>query len=111
MIAFRDRFLAYKLGFYKARNIPLELPLNQELTNEFTKGYPTSFHGNPLNAKPMARNNKDRIIAWMCLWPLSFVGTLLNDPVKKFFGFVFTQIQEAYQKMSDRIFRNDQELK
>lgn len=66
----------------------------------------TSYRGNSLNQKPMAARNKKKITAWMIFWPFSMVGTVLNDPVKRIFTFLFGRFKHLYQKMSDRVFKD-----
>lgn len=60
--------------------------------------------------KPQAHDNKARIVAWIGFWPFSFVGTLLNDPVRRLCEFVFNQLRGTYQRLANRIFREDVEL-
>lgn len=61
--------------------------------------------------RPRAAKNKSRITAWMAYWPCSFIGTFLNDPVRRMFNWAFTQFKTLYQKMADHVFRHDLELK
>ena len=53
---------------------------------------------------PKAANNKNRIITWMSYWPLSAFWTLINEPVKKLFKFIYSKIESLYEKMSDSTF-------
>lgn len=50
-----------------------------------------------------ASNNKARIIHWMLYWPLSGLWTLLNDPIKRGFKYIFGRLSEYYDKMSTKI--------
>lgn len=56
---------------------------------------------------PQASKNKSKIIAWMAYWPFSFIGTLLNDPIRKLFNSIFNEFKELYQKMANSIFAED----
>lgn len=56
---------------------------------------------------PQASYNKGRIIAWMSFWPFSFIGTLLNDPIRKLFNQIFNQFKNLYQRMANNIFASD----
>ncbi len=60
-----------------------------------------------LNGKkaPEASKHKSKIVAWICYWPFSFVGTILNDPLRRFVNFIYNRLGSTYQKMSDYIFR------
>jgi len=43
----------------------------------------------------------------MCFWPFSLVGTLLNDPVRKLFKFIYNRINGLYQKIADEILKDE----
>ena len=55
---------------------------------------------------PSARYNKSRIITWMSYWPFSALWTLINEPFKKTFKFIYSKIEGLFQAMSDRIFKD-----
>lgn len=55
---------------------------------------------------PLVKDNKDKIILWMVYWPWSAIWTIINDPVRRFFDFVYMRISGLYQKISDRIFKD-----
>lgn len=46
---------------------------------------------------------KARIIGWMTYWPWSFVWTMLNDPIRRFFSRVYTACAGTMQRMADSI--------
>ena len=52
---------------------------------------------------PSASNYKSKIIAWMCWWPISMIGTVLNDPVKRLLTFVYCRLSGIYQKFANKI--------
>ena len=113
LMAFREKFRAYKAEFMRAQMPPLDqIPEDRQrnfqifLTNQYD-----SFYGNSFTTRPRAAKNKTRIVSWMSLWPCSVIGTVLNDPVRRLFTFLFTWFKSLYQAMSDRIFAKDVELK
>ncbi len=57
-----------------------------------------------LNKKPGARDNKARILTWTIWWPWSFIWTLVDDPLKKFFKYIYKKLQATYQKIADKIY-------
>lgn len=61
--------------------------------------------------KPVAAENKAKITSWMAFWPCSLISTLLNDPVRRLFKFLFNTLKVLYQKMADAVFADDPELK
>lgn len=58
-----------------------------------------------IEIRPRARKHRGRIIMWMAYWPWSFCWTVLNDPVRKAFKFIFRHIHDYLQEISDNAFR------
>lgn len=54
--------------------------------------------------KPAASHHKSSITQWIAFWPISFVWTMINDPVRKIANYVFSRIKGTFQKMSDSMF-------
>jgi len=55
--------------------------------------------------KPSASRCKSQIITWMTYWPWSALWTLINDPVRRFFCWVYEQLSGTLQAISDRAFQ------
>ena len=55
---------------------------------------------------PSAKNYKKDIIVWMSYWPWSMVWTILNDPIKRFFNYVYLKFSTLYQKLADMMFED-----
>jgi len=121
LMSFRDAFRQQKEAFFKSKGMGGLLstaPVPTELQAEFKEFVQhnarwTSEHRNQLfdMERPRASKNKARITAWASFWPFSFVGTLLNDPVRRLFNLLFNWFKALYQQMSDWVFRKDSELK
>jgi len=117
LMSFRDTFREMKEGFLKERNLDPTDQVPENLRGSF-KDYVRNHVGwsNKHRTqlwdleRPRASKNKGRITAWASFWPFSFVGTLLNDPVRRLFNFLFKWFKELYQKLSDHLFRKDVEL-
>jgi len=54
--------------------------------------------------KPMASKHKTSITEWIAFWPISFVWTMINDPVRKIVNYIFSRIKNLFQRMSDSMF-------
>ena len=54
---------------------------------------------------PKASYHKDRIITWMIYWPFSMLWTLINDPVRRGFEWIYRRIGKLMQSISERVFR------
>lgn len=51
---------------------------------------------------PTPINKKSVIVSWIGYWPLSFIGTLLNDPFRRFFGFVYESVSNFYVYITNK---------
>jgi hypothetical protein len=56
-----------------------------------------------LSATPKAKEYKGMITAWAIWWPASVIGTIVDDPVRKFINFMFDLFSGLYQKAADKI--------
>lgn len=121
LMSFRDAFRTQKEAFFKSKGLDGLLataPVPEEHQAAFKDFIQhnvrwTGEHRAQLFdlERPRASKNKARITAWASFWPFSFVGTLLNDPVRRLFNLLFNWFKALYQQMSDWVFRNDGELK
>lgn len=121
LMSFRDAFRTQKEAFFKEKGLSglvITAPIPQEhqaAFKEFVRNNArwNSEHRSQLfdMERPRASKNKARITAWASFWPFSFVGTLLNDPVRRLFNLLFNWFKALYQQMSDWVLRNDSELK
>lgn len=64
-----------------------------------SEGLPTEF---PLKVGEYKR----LIMGWMILWPASFVWTIINDPVRHVFEFIYNKIGGTMQRISDSVFKD-----
>lgn len=53
---------------------------------------------------PKAKHEYGRIISWMSYWMFSMAWTIVNDPVKRTFKFLFARLEGVYQKIADKMF-------
>lgn len=118
LMSFRDAFREKKEAFLKGRNLDPAGQVPDEHMAAFkdyldnSVEWSSSHRGQLLSLqRPRASKNKSRITAWASFWPFSVVGTLLNDPVRRLFNFLFNHFKALYQRMADWVFRKDLELK
>jgi hypothetical protein len=112
LMAFRNKYREAKESWLALKGLPFNLVLTADQQEAFFKAiaYDT-YRGNRMTFKPKATTNKGRIVAWMSFWPFSAIGTIINDPVRRFFSFLFNQFKATYQRMSDRVMASHSELK
>lgn len=53
---------------------------------------------------PKASQHKARIIAWMMWWPASAVWTLIDDPLRRLFNWIYARVSSVYDKITKMIF-------
>jgi hypothetical protein len=59
-----------------------------------------------LKINPVGLENKGLITSWIMYWPLSLLGTLLNNPFRRFFAYVYESVSGLYDKISDKHKKN-----
>ena len=102
-----------KLKVFKAYNLEnsiTEIPqrVYDSLISEFRtqlgvfSKYRLDFTNGVLS--PQVLNHKRLIVAWMTWWPVSGLWTLINDPIVRFFGWIYEQISDGLQRISDHAF-------
>jgi hypothetical protein len=112
LVNFRDKFRELRTAWFvnnkldPTQPLPDDLKLKSEGVDPFGWSY-RAWHN---MQKPRASDNKSRIIGWMAFWPFSMVGTLLNDPIRKLFTWLFNQLKGLYQRMADKILGNEMDM-
>ena len=56
--------------------------------------------------KPLSSEKKSVIISWITYWPVSMISTLLNNPFRKLFEFIYNNLSGFYDRITNK-FRND----
>lgn len=94
------KWILFALGFKRFRE---ENKNNTKRINLLNQRETLYYYGTAINNKLSASYYKSKIIAWMCWWPFSIVATIIDDPIKKFFIFLYETLSGSYQKISDKI--------
>jgi hypothetical protein len=100
----RDKFDEYKRDFLERHGRSEEKTIPEDLRNEWLGDIDYTYEWLPSKSKPVAADNKSRIMTWMVYWPWSLVWTMINDPIKRLFKEIYRAIQGFMQKISDRAF-------
>jgi len=119
LLHFRNEFRAAKFEFQTKNNLCTFEPIPIERMHHsgcvfggvgnYFEDHLAKINKNFLLKRPLASDNKSKIIAWMSFWPCSIIGFILNDPIRKMFKFIFNALRGSYQKISDSIV-NDSEF-
>lgn len=99
----RDEYRLVKERFFSREGITGD-KIPQALISKWEG---TIFSNFPKGVPPKAMDNKASIMMWMTHWPFSLVWTILNDPIRRIFMFVYSRLAGLMQKISDRIFANE----
>jgi len=78
--------------------------LHKEIEKETTKinnGYFSSTV-----TIPTSRDNKWRIMSWMVYWPFSALWTVLDQPIKYAFNYIFSKIEGLFDLMSKSMYKD-----
>lgn len=83
---------------------------NRAVLEEWRKHVKGVAYGEPF-VKPIASENKSRIMGWIAYWPWSGLWTLINDPFRKICTFLYQRIKGFLQDIADKIYADiDKEL-
>jgi hypothetical protein len=63
--------------------------------------FKTPFEDTINELTPLASKKKSVITSWLMYWPVSFLATLLNNPFKRFFIWIYDNISGLYDKITD----------
>lgn len=110
--AFYNRNVFRKFSDIKATFIEKNGPITDNNIKGFAdKIYFSDFTGeNILSSKtieevvekisPKAKYKKGLIVSWISYWPVSFIATILNDPFRRFFEWVYENVYTVYEKIT-----------
>jgi len=98
-------FLAGFAGYYIGGFLYAFMKWYYYLKSAYERGARNSY------GKYDAKNNKGMIIAWATYWPISIIWTVINQPVKRLFGFLFDKIIDKFQNQTDKIFKPDSDTR
>lgn len=54
--------------------------------------------------RPLPKNHKDRIVAWMSYWPFSATYTFFDDVVGRIYEIAFEYFEKRFDQISTKIF-------
>jgi hypothetical protein len=92
--AWEERYARYEQKFGKP-------PWTESQLKEFKQPYSRT----PA-FQPEPTNNKGRIINWISFWPWSLALTLLRDPFRFLYEFIFNEIVSLLKSISEHAFRD-----
>jgi hypothetical protein len=103
-----DRFEEAKAGFIKAGNdiksdwrgwieyLNDKIPYYLRNSTFWERHTPEEVGANVI---PIAKEKKALIVSWISYWPMSLFATLLNNPFRRFFEWIYSLVSGIYDKM------------
>lgn len=64
--------------------------------------YESSLEDMVKKIAPLASKKKSVITAWISYWPVSIAATLLNNPFRQFFEWIYSNLSGYYDKITNR---------
>ena len=55
---------------------------------------------------PTAGENKWRIMSWMMYWPFSALWTVIDQPIKNAFNYIFIKFEGVFNKISNHMYKD-----
>lgn len=108
----REKYDSLKENFIKQNS--LSILVNEPIPDKFKELWTKSINGYygesyRLEINPKVSNYKTQIFLWIAYWPLSFIWTIINDPVRKITNRIYNNIHTWLQSISDRYFKDTEQ--
>ena len=99
-----DDFRETKKRFFNQQDIPEGGKIPKDKIDRWEglveRTYPTGI-------PPRAKENKATCLMWMTHWPFSMLWTIINDPFRRIFLFIYSRLTNMMQKISDHTFKDE----
>lgn len=106
----RERYDDFKTNFLlnkhvEGTSIPEDLKADFKESLENIGRYSYGNNENKIEIRPQVNQHKAQIYLWMVYWPWSMIWTIINDPVRRVFRWIYTQIRATLQAISDHVWK------
>jgi len=102
-----EKYNEAKANFLRSNNATVLTP---KLAKDLKKYITEDLYGEySIEVNPQVRAHKSDVMRWMTYWPFSGLWTLINDPVRRAFRWIYARMQGTMQAVSDRVFRKANE--
>jgi hypothetical protein len=114
VMAVFNKFKEYREEFVRKNGVITSENLknfNKKIDGKFSDpdgyGGTVSFYESSLEEMvkkiaPLASKKKSVITAWISYWPVSIAATLLNNPFRQFFEWIYSNLSGYYDKITNR---------
>lgn len=94
----------YKVVFLNNRNIS-DNKIPDDMRETFGQKLTSSSHYTDIHYPPQALHHKSDWLMWATWWPVSFFWTMLNQPIKNIWLFIYVRIGGMMQRISNHVFK------
>jgi hypothetical protein len=101
----RRKYNDVRAKFLEAKGLPTDGPIPDEHKEAFSKNYDLKEYRN----RPRIRDNKAIVTGWLAFWPVSAAWTLLNDPIRRIFEWIYETLHGVYEGISAYVYRGVEE--
>jgi len=107
----RRKYDEFKAEWLKASDLPLDgvphtsmlLPdgtWSEKMKESFARAVASQWDPR-IEVYPQVAQHKQQIYLWLCYFPWSLIWTLIDDPVRRAFKWIYGEIRQALQRISD----------
>lgn len=88
-------------------NVPYSTMVNpdgswsDEMKRRFNEDLKSTYGDEKIDVRPQVAKHKQEIYLWLCYFPWSMIWTIINDPIRRAFHWIYGEIRQALQKISD----------
>ena len=101
---FLDVVKGIKVEFLNSNNISDD-KIPENMKDKFEKEVVSNYNYNDSYYPPQAMDHKSDWLMWAMWWPFSFFWTMLNQPIKNLWLFIYSHLGGLMQKISDSVFK------
>ena len=104
-----EKYYDSKREFIKSNNIKgvgVKDLLPEEFKKKWTEQVQRTYGKYKIELNPQISEHKMSIYIWIAYWPFSMIWTVINDPVRRICRFIYEEIRDLLQSISDRIWRD-----
>ena len=107
-----DQYKEHKETYIANYSEPNSVPDCGTATNpskEFKKylddaSFISAYYPSRVTIIPTAKDNLDKLATWILWWPMSFVWTMLNDPLVRLARYMVRQLNIVYDGIANKVF-------
>lgn len=98
----REDYDKRRADFLKYRGLSANSKITPELKADFIKKLGAT-------TRPSVHNHKSQVMGWLVYWPWSALWTLINDPIRRIWEWMFRGLRSIYETVAAHVYRGVEE--